>query len=115
MAGDRRPAPQSKETTMNVPNEHLAAPRLATSLRVTTIVVVVGTLLAIWHPAKHDSTASPETTAASVAVSAPAAGKPDMSVYFPGQFPAPTGPRTSRNHRRSSVQATKRRSMPTAR
>jgi hypothetical protein len=77
---------------MNARTDHPAPPRVATGLRVTTIVVVVGTLLAIWHPAKHDSTASPETTAASVAVSAPAAGKPDMSVYFPGQFPAPTGP-----------------------
>jgi hypothetical protein len=77
---------------MNARTDHPAPPRVATGLRVTTIVVVVGTLLAIWHPAKHDSTASPETTAASVAVSAPAAGKPDMSVYFPDQFPAPTGP-----------------------
>ena len=31
---------------MNARNEHPATPRLATSLRVTTIVVVVGTLLA---------------------------------------------------------------------
>jgi hypothetical protein len=90
MAGDRRPA-QSKETTMNARNEHPATPRLATSLRVTTIVVVVGTLLAIWSPAKHDWTALQETTTTPAASSAPAAGKPDMSVYFPNQFPAPTG------------------------
>ena len=76
---------------MNVPNEHLATPRLATSLRVTTIVVVVGTLLAIWSPAKHDWTGPQHATTTPAALSAPAAGNPDMSVYFPNQFPAPTG------------------------
>jgi len=77
---------------MNARNDHPAPPRFATGLRVTTVVGVVGTLLAIWHPGKHDSTASPETTTPSAALSALAAGKPDMSVYFPDQFPAPTGP-----------------------
>lgn len=77
---------------MNARNDHPATPRLATGLRVTTIVVVAGTLLAIWHPMKHDSTRSPEATMPSAAASAPAAGRPDMSVYFPDQFPAPTGP-----------------------
>ena len=76
---------------MNARNDHPAMPRLATGLRVTTIVVVVGTLLAIWQPMKHDPTVSQEATMSPAALGAPAAGKPDMSVYFPSQFPAPMG------------------------
>ena len=76
---------------MNARNDHPVTHRFATGLRAMTIVVVVGTLLAIWSPAKHDWTASQEATTPSAAMSAPAAGKPDMSVYFPNQFPAPTG------------------------
>ena len=75
---------------MNARDDTPATPGLATGLRVTTIVVVVGTLLAIWSPAKHDPTTLQESVAPAAA-SAPTAGKPDMSVYFPSQFSAPTG------------------------
>ena len=76
---------------MNARDDNPATARLATGLRVTTIVAVVGTLLAIWSPAKHDLTAAQETATPSAALSAPAAGEPDMSVYLPNQFSAPTG------------------------
>jgi hypothetical protein len=77
---------------MNARDDSPATPGLATSLRVTTIVVVVGTLLAIWSPAKHDSTTLQESATSAAALSAPTAREPDMSVYFPSQFPAPAGP-----------------------
>ena len=59
--------------------------RIATGIKIAAVVVVLGTIAAVWHPAHTN-----ETTAASDSqVAAPA---PDMSVYFPDRFAAPQGP-----------------------
>ena len=60
--------------------------RWATGLRTATLVVVLGTLAAIWHP--HNAGMTAGATDAAPAAAAPV---PDMSVYFPDRFPAPTG------------------------
>ena len=52
-----------------------------------TVVVVLGMLAAVWHPAKI-ATTSHDATAASNDTAAPAA-TPDMSVYFPARFSGP--------------------------
>lgn len=76
---------------MDVRNDNQTRNRWATGLRMATVVVVLGTLAAAWHPTKmHVSTAPHEATAASSGTAAAAPG-PDMSVYFPDRFPAPTG------------------------
>ena len=58
---------------------------LATGIRAATIVVVVGTFAAVWRP-MHSNETSAAPAGAPVMVAAP-----DMSVYFPGRFPAPQG------------------------
>ena len=61
--------------------------RLGTGIRMATVVVVLGTLAAVWHPGMHN------TTGGSAAMSAPAAtaaapGNTDAT-YFPSRFAAP--------------------------
>lgn len=60
--------------------------RWATGIRTATIVVVLGTLVAVWRPTHTES------TPADFAAPAAARVAPDMSVYFPDRFPAPQGP-----------------------
>ena len=67
---------------MDTRNHHETRNRFAAGIRAVTIVVVVGTLAALWHP-MHGSDAAP-----ALAASNPAA---DMSVYFPDRVPAPQG------------------------
>jgi hypothetical protein len=71
---------------MNTRNAHESRNRWAAGLKAATIVVVLGTLVAVWHPTHTASTA--------VVADTPAASNasPDMSVYFPDRFPAPEGP-----------------------
>ena len=73
---------------MDTRNAHERRNRLATGIRAATIVVVLGTLAAVWRPAHHDPAAAIAAEAAPSAVNA----RPDMSVYFPDRFPAPQGP-----------------------
>jgi len=61
--------------------------RWATTIKAATLVVVVGTLAAVTHPLLPHPAATSAVTAES-ATPAPDAA-PDMSVYFPAQFPAP--------------------------
>lgn len=72
---------------MDARNANETRNRWAMGLRTATVVVVLGMLAAVWHPAKL-SIASHDATAASNDTAAPAAA-PDMSVYFPSRFPAP--------------------------
>ena len=58
--------------------------RWANGVRAATLVIVTGTLAAVWYPAHHDNAAA--TT------SEPVVSAPDMSVYFPDRFAAPQGP-----------------------
>jgi hypothetical protein len=76
-------AAKGKETEMNV---HESRNRLATGIRTATIVIVLGTLAAVWRP-MHSADVS-DAPATPRAVSA----LPDMTVYFPDRFPAPQGP-----------------------
>ena len=60
----------------------------AAAVRTVALLVVVGTLVAVWHPVAHEAAqaAAPDTKAAPADR---AAAAPDMSVYFPARFPAP--------------------------
>ncbi len=71
---------------MNPRNPNESRNRLATGIRVATIVVVAGTLAAVWRP-MHSSDTSAAQPSATVVTTAP-----DMSVYFPDRFPVPQGP-----------------------
>jgi hypothetical protein len=71
---------------MDARNPHESRNRLATGIRVATLVIVLGTLATLWHPAHKDVTAAVSNATPAVAAS------PDMSVYFPDRFPAPQGP-----------------------
>jgi len=71
---------------MDTHNRHESPSRLATGVRIATIVVVLGTLAATWHPAHTDAVQAVSDADHAVATA------PDMSVYFPDRFPAPQGP-----------------------
>jgi hypothetical protein len=71
---------------MSTRNENQRRHRLVTGIRAATIVVVVGTLAAVWHPTHSIDPSSVPAMAPS------AAARADMSVYFPDRFPAPQGP-----------------------
>ena len=62
--------------------------RLATGIRAATMVVVIGTLAAIWHPSHHDAAPAATGTAAANVAPSPQTAAP----YFPDRFPAPQGP-----------------------
>jgi hypothetical protein len=70
--------------TMDARNANETRNHWAIGLRTATVVVVLGTLAAVWHPAKF-ATASHVATVASNDTAA----TPDMSVYFPARFSAP--------------------------
>lgn len=73
---------------MDTRNTREARNRLATGIRAATIVVVLGTLAAVWHPSHRD----PSAVAVADSAASPANALPDMPVYFPDRFPAPQGP-----------------------
>jgi hypothetical protein len=55
-----------------------------------TVIVVLGTLAAVWHPGVHE----PATVLDGGSVTSAPAGMPDAagggdSTYFPSRFPAP--------------------------
>jgi hypothetical protein len=70
---------------MDARNANESRNRLANGIRIATVVVVVGSLAAVWHPLNMRDVAS---TAKDAAIAATAA-TPDMSVYFPARFAAP--------------------------
>ncbi len=59
--------------------------RWATGIRMATVVVVLGTLVAVWHPGTRPAAAVSDGRQAS----APAAATATDSTYFPSRFPAP--------------------------
>ena len=61
--------------------------RLATGIRMATVVVVLGTLAAVWHPAMHGNTSGNAATSAPAATAA-APGNTDTA-YFPSRFSPP--------------------------
>ena len=67
--------------------------RWATTIKAATLVVMVGTLAAVTHPLLPHPAAmgaeGPSQGASAVTTDSPATPAPDMSVYFPAQFPAP--------------------------
>jgi len=70
---------------MNSSNDKRPVNRLATGIRMATVIVVLGTLATVWHPGTHAPAATVDDTAAS----APTASGPTDSTYFPSRFPAP--------------------------
>ena len=60
--------------------------RWATGLRMATVIVVLGTLVAVWHPG---TTGPAAAVGDSPQASAPAATTATDSTYFPSRFPAP--------------------------
>jgi len=70
---------------MDARNANASRNRLAIGIRMATVVVVVGSLAAVWHPMSMRDAVS---TAKEAAANATAAA-PDMSVYFPSRFAAP--------------------------
>ena len=63
--------------------------RLATGIRVATVVVVLGTLVAVWHPGVHGPASIGDgATASAPASTSDTAGSTDTT-YFPSRFPAP--------------------------
>jgi hypothetical protein len=66
-------------------NESESRNRLANGIRMATLVVVVGTIAAVWHPVNLHEVAVTAKDAAAPTTSA----TPDMSVYFPARFAAP--------------------------
>ena len=61
--------------------------RLATGIRMATVVVVLGTLAAVWHPGWHSISGGKVATSAPPATAAPP-GSADTT-YFPSRFSAP--------------------------
>ena len=61
--------------------------RLATGIRMATVVVVLGTLAAVWHPGMHGSTGG-NAVMSTPAAPAVTPGNTD-STYFPSRFSAP--------------------------
>ena len=64
--------------------------RLATGIRMATVIVVLGTLAAVWHPGAHEPAAVLDggSIASAPAGTPDAAGSGDTT-YFPSRFPAP--------------------------
>ena len=60
--------------------------RLATGIRMATVIVVLGTLVAVWHPGTTGSAATvsdgPKANTTATATAA-------ESTYLPSHFPAP--------------------------
>lgn len=71
---------------MRTSNDRPPVDRLATGLRMATVIVVMGTLAAVFHPAGPAPAAA---TGDDAAASAPASAASAGSDYFPSRFPAP--------------------------
>jgi len=80
-----------EETMMSEDNsDKPAVDRLATGIRVATVVVVLGTLMAVWHPGVHEpATLMEGGPAASTPASTQDAADNADTTYFPSRFPAP--------------------------
>ena len=64
--------------------------QLATGIRTATLIVVLGTLAAVWHPGDHEpATVLDGGSVSSAPAGMPAASGRGMSTYFPSRFPAP--------------------------
>jgi len=61
--------------------------RIATGIRMATVVVVLGTLAAVWHPGMHGTKDGNAVMSAPTAVSAASANTD--TTYFPSRFAAP--------------------------
>ena len=72
---------------MDTRKDNASRNRLAAGVRVATLVVVVGTLAAVWRPLHHDATTAAPAESSPVTMTGP-----DMTAYFPDRFPAPQGP-----------------------
>jgi hypothetical protein len=80
-----------EETMMSNGNsDKPSVDRLATGIRVATVVVVLGTLVAVWHPGVHGpaSIGDSGSAASAPASTSDTAGSTDTT-YFPSRFPAP--------------------------
>jgi hypothetical protein len=60
--------------------------RWQTGIRMATVVVVLGTLVAVWHPG---TTSHAAAVSDAPAASAPPSASVGDSTYFPSRFPAP--------------------------
>ena len=80
-----------EETMMSNGNSEIpAVNRLATGIRMATVIVVLGTLVAVWHPGMREAaTAIDGTPAATVPATTPHAEEDTDTTYFPSRFPAP--------------------------
>jgi hypothetical protein len=72
---------------MDKRNSRESGDRFAMRVRTAALIVVVGSLVAVWTPINHRAGTTPVAHA-----TAAMAARPDMSVYFPDRFPAPQGP-----------------------
>ena len=73
---------------MSTGNSQPPVNRLATGLRMATVIVVLGTLAAIWHPGTSGpATAVSDGMSTASTDASPAAAA--ATTYFPAQFPAP--------------------------
>jgi len=70
---------------MSTRNSQPPVNRLATGLRMATVVVVLGTLVAIWHPGTNGPVAAVSDGTPTVSTVAADAD----TTYFPSHFPAP--------------------------
>jgi hypothetical protein len=81
---DRQCKGVRREMMMKARNPHESHDFLATGIRAVTVLVVVGTLAAVWRPLAGypmpEALANAATEAAATA---------DMSVYFPSRFAKP--------------------------
>lgn len=71
---------------MDTRNSHESNDRLATRIRAAALIVVVGSLVAVFYPTNHAASTTPVAEAPAFTTA------PDMTVYFPDRFPAPQGP-----------------------
>ena len=62
--------------------------RWATGIRMATVIVVLGTLAAVWHPGAHEPATVTDGNAEMSAAASAAASTSDTT-YFPSRFPAP--------------------------
>jgi hypothetical protein len=74
------------ETMIHARDARRSRRRWATTIKAATLVVMLGSLAAVWHPLDM-----PRLTAAPAGASPAAAAGPDMTVYFPDRFAAPSG------------------------
>ena len=71
---------------MNSRNTQPPVKRWETGIRMATVIVVLGTMAAVWHPGRNAPSTAVDDGAAT---SAPSAARSADSDYFPSRFPAP--------------------------